>query len=96
MKFRFRVIMLATAAVSAQDLNFYSREKEAALGAALAKEIGQRTTPIESSAVRDYLASLGGRLASQLPDTSLTWTFTPVMGAFNPQTNEPIRGLFEQ
>jgi hypothetical protein len=89
MQFRFLVIVLATLAVSAQNVNFYSREKEAALGAALAKEIGQRTTPIESSAVRDYIASLGRQLASQLPDTGLTWTFIPVFGYLTDRTHEP-------
>lgn len=81
---------LATLAVSAQDVNFYSSEKEAALGAALAKEVGRHATPIESSAVRDYVASLGRQLASQLPDTGLTWTFTPVFDSSGGRTYEPV------
>jgi len=82
--------MLATLAVSAQDVNFYSREREAALGAALAKEIRRHTTPIESTAVRDYVTSLGRQLASQLPDTGLIWTFTPVFDSSGGRTHEPI------
>ncbi len=82
-------MMLATVAACAQ-VNFYSREKEAALGAALAKDIRQYTTPIDSSAVRDYVASLGRQLASQLPDTGLTWTFTLVLDASGERTCEPI------
>jgi predicted Zn-dependent protease len=75
--------MLATLALSAQ-------EKEAALGAGLAKDILRRTTPIESSTVREYVTSLGRQLASQLPDTGLNWTFTPVLDAEGGRTNEPI------
>jgi len=73
------VLTLATLAVSAQGINFYSREKEAALGAALAKEMDRQTKPSENIAVGLYVASVGRRLAAQLPDTGLTWTFTPVV-----------------
>src|SRR6185503_5991346 len=61
MRLRVPVVLLATLAVSAQErhegqgVNFYSRQKEAALGAQLAQEVRQRTTPLESAVVRDFV-----------------------------------------
>src|SRR5712664_238770 len=49
-----------------QGVNFYSVEKEAAIGASLARDVRQNTTAIDSPAVRDYVQRIGGQLSAQL------------------------------
>ncbi len=74
MRLRLSVVLLGTLAVSAQErqvgqgVNFYSREKEAALGAQLAREVRQRTTPLDSVEVRGFVEQIGRKLAAQLSD----------------------------
>jgi hypothetical protein len=55
-----------------QGVSFYSREKEAALGAHLAEEFRKNAISLSSPAARDFVAQLGGRLAEQLPAGSQT------------------------
>jgi predicted Zn-dependent protease len=48
-------------------VNFYSLEKEAALGSQMAADFRERTTAIASPRVQHYLENLGQKLASQMP-----------------------------
>jgi beta-barrel assembly-enhancing protease len=76
--------LLATAPLFAQTtvaptngkgVNFYSVEREIAVGRTLASDIRSRTTPIPSQPVRDYVTLIGERLAAQLPDALFPFTF---------------------
>ena len=96
MSMRFCALLLACAALNAQDqptgrgVNFYSLEKEAALGAQLAGEFHRKTTAIASAAVHDYVARLGARLIAQIPDTGFTFTFTVVAESMDSGIHEPL------
>lgn len=89
-------LLLACLVLSAQQqplgqgVNFYSYEKEAALGATLTQETRQRTIPLDSSTVHDYVDRLGRQLATQLPDTHFTYTFAVITDAVGGRTHEPI------
>jgi len=54
-----------------QGINFYSRDKEIALGRQLALEYRRRTTPLDNAAVSDYVKRVGANLAAQFPG----WTY---------------------
>ena len=96
MLMRLCVLLLACAALSAQDqptgrgVNFYSLEKESALGAQLAGETRQKTTTIASAAVHDYVARLGAQLVAQIPATGFTFTFTVVAEDMDSGIHEPL------
>jgi hypothetical protein len=55
-----------------QGVNFYSRDKEIALGQRLALEFGQKTTPLGIAAASDYVRRVGqsGRAVSGRVDVS--------------------------
>ena len=55
--------------------NFYSIEKEKALGAQLAAEYRRQARVIDAPSVNAYLNELGQRLAAQAPATGFTYTF---------------------
>jgi len=50
-----------------QGMNWYSRDKEVALGEALAGKFRQQTTPVSDAGVQEYLRGLGARLAAGMP-----------------------------
>jgi predicted Zn-dependent protease len=87
--------LLATLALSAQErqteqgVNFYSREKEAVLGAQLAQEVRRSTTAIDSTTVHNYVERRGRQLAAQLPGAGSGFTFEAVDGLTSP-THEPV------
>jgi predicted Zn-dependent protease len=74
-------LLLACATLSAQTptpgrgVNFYSIEKEKALGAQIAAEYRHQARVLDSPSVNDYLDELGQRLAAQPPATGFTYTF---------------------
>jgi predicted Zn-dependent protease len=76
MSARVFVTLFAVRALNAQDqpigrgVNFYSTEKEVALGAQLAKDFRQTHTPLDNAAPRDYVEQMGARLARALPQPS--------------------------
>ncbi|MGH9720742.1 MAG: M48 family metalloprotease [Bryobacteraceae bacterium] len=81
------VLMLA-AGVTAQErapigkgVNFYSKEKEAALGAELAKEVRRTNQVLASERARLYVERIGRDLAAQLPELSPAFTFEILAGA---------------
>jgi predicted Zn-dependent protease len=50
-----------------QGINFYSKDKEIALGQQLAAQYRQKTTPLDIAAARDYVKGVGANLAAQFP-----------------------------
>jgi predicted Zn-dependent protease len=64
-------LLFACATLSAQ--NFYSIEKEKALGVQLAAEYRRQTQVFDTSSVNVYLDELGQRLAAQVPATGYTY-----------------------
>lgn len=91
---RLLVLLFATLPLAAQQpstggkgVNFYSAEKEAALGERLAAEVQQRLTPIDNRLVQDYVDRLGARLAAQLPAAG--FTFHVVAEECGAPTHEP-------
>ncbi|MCP5110698.1 MAG: hypothetical protein GY953_07685, partial [bacterium] len=79
---RVSVLLLVVLNLSAQNrpighgVNFYSKEKEAALGAKIAEHVREQVTIVESVAVREYIEGLGRRLAGHMPGEGYDYTFT--------------------
>jgi predicted Zn-dependent protease len=73
-----------------RGVNFYSTEKEAALGAQLANEVRQKTTPVNSAVIRDYVEKIGRQLATPLPAPRFTYTFAVIADDLGGQTQEPL------
>jgi predicted Zn-dependent protease len=70
---RLCILALAAVCLNAQnpvpgDVNFWSEVKESALGARLAGEVRRQTSPLTDSAVKDYIARLGKKIATQARD----------------------------
>jgi predicted Zn-dependent protease len=92
---RVYIALLAALNVSAQEqktgggVNFYSKEKEAALGAQLAKEAGQKTTPLQGAGVGEYVERIGRQLALQLAG-DLVYTFTVIASDTGGHIHEPL------
>ena len=88
--------MLACLALIAQErqlgqgVNFCSKEKEAALGAAMAQDVRRSTMMIENATVQDYVKRLGRQLTTQLPDTGLAFTFSLVVDDLSGPTHQPL------
>src|SRR5215472_7991855 len=61
-----------------KGVNFYSIEKEIALGRRLAAEFQRDTTPLVSSATLAYIHGIGQRLAAQIGGPPFTYTFALV------------------
>jgi predicted Zn-dependent protease len=61
-----------------KGVNFYSFEKEAALGSQLAQEVRREHKELESTAVQSYIQDLGKRLATQIGGPPFTYTFTVI------------------
>src|SRR5258708_33440207 len=72
MALRASLLFLGALILSAQEpqpvhgVNFYSPEKEVAIGASLARDVRQNTTAIESPSVRDYVQRIGGLFSAQV------------------------------
>src|SRR2546430_1234042 len=70
--------MYAQEAVPAKGVNFYSLEKEQALGAQLAGEYRRQIKAVDSAAVLAYVNKIGNRLAPDAP--GFVYTFAIVDG----------------
>src|ERR1035441_4799178 len=69
-------LLLACATLFAQSgVNFYSIEKERALGEQFANEYRRQTRMLDAPSVNAYLDELGQRLVAQAPATGFTYTF---------------------
>ena len=72
MPLRLIVALGAALALNGQDkpigkgVNFYSTEKEVALGDQLAKDFRQTHTPLDNASAHDYIEQMGARLARAL------------------------------
>jgi predicted Zn-dependent protease len=92
-RWRLSLIVLASLLANAQEprgVNFFSKEKEAALGAALAAQVRKQSTIVESDALGQYVEKIGRKLAGVLPDHGITYTCTVVEGDLGGSTNEPL------
>jgi predicted Zn-dependent protease len=58
-----------------KGVNFYSIEKETALGRQLAAEFQRKSKPLESPAVLAYVNGIGQKLAAQIGGPPFTYTF---------------------
>lgn len=70
--------------------NLYIAEKEAALGAALAKDVQRQSHPLPSPAVQQYVAAVGESLRAHLPDSTLTFTFSVIEDSPTGPMREPM------
>jgi predicted Zn-dependent protease len=79
----YLILCLAAAAAAQQrepgrGVNFYSLEKEIALGRQLAAEFSRDNKPLESPATLAYINDLGQRLAAQIGGPPFTYTFAVI------------------
>jgi predicted Zn-dependent protease len=72
-----------------QGANFYSKDKEIALGQRLAQDVRQGTTPLIAQSVNDYVNRVGANLAAQFPG-GWTFTFETVRERQGGATDEPV------
>src|SRR5262245_52430355 len=81
---RFIFVCLFSASVGAQErvpgrgINFYSIEKEMALGRQLAAEFQSATRPLESPLALTYINGIGQRLAAEIGGPPFTYSFALV------------------
>ena len=66
-----------------------SPQKQAALGASLARTFRQNTTPLDSPAALDYVRRLGAKLAAQLPEPHANFTFEFIKSDSCGELHEP-------
>lgn len=59
-------------------INFYSLDREIALGAQLAADVRRESKPLDSDLVHDYVARLGRQLAAQTPGAGFLYSFTAI------------------
>jgi beta-barrel assembly-enhancing protease len=91
---RFVILLSLAAASFAQQrepgrgVNFYSIEKETALGRQFADEFRRDHKPLASPAAQAFVEDLGQRLAAQIGGAPFTYTFATV--ADNTAYSEPI------
>lgn len=93
---RTAIALLAALPLTAQQpvgigsgVNFYSLEKEAALGKQMAAEVRQGVTVLDSAKAQDYLDRLGQRIAAQLPGAKWTYSFSLIANDEGGPTREP-------
>jgi predicted Zn-dependent protease len=80
-------LLSLTLAAKAQT---YSTEKEIILGAQLAAQLRQDTTPLNLPAAENYATNIGLRLAPYLPNSPIQWRFTVIRNSQPGRTQEPI------
>jgi predicted Zn-dependent protease len=88
------VLVLAVLPASAQqqtgaDPNLYSRQREAALGAELARQVERTSTPVNDPEALRYVEQVGERLAAQLPEPRFSYTFALIVEG-NSVSREPV------
>ena len=76
-------------ATGGKGANFYSLEKEAALGEQLATEMRQRTTAIENPHLQEYVDRIGQKLADHSPNARSKFTFSVIAEDPCPTVHEP-------
>jgi len=73
-----------------QGPNLYSREKEVALGKALAAQVQRRVAPLDSPVALEFVQRVGAKLAAQLPEPRYTYTFALTSGDQSNVLHEPL------
>lgn len=73
---------------AAQQLNYYSMEKEARLGAQLAEEVRANSSVLESPQILRYVESMASRLSAAMPTVGLNYSFE-VLGKTGGTLHEP-------
>src|SRR5664279_691991 len=71
-------IAMAASAQERQGVNFYSLDKEIALGKSLAREADRKTTPLGNAAATAYVNRVVQALAAQLPNSRFSYVATIV------------------
>jgi predicted Zn-dependent protease len=80
MKAAFLLLVVLPLAAQ-QGVNFYSLEKERALGAQLAADIRRQAKPFENVLANDYLQRVGGRLLSRVAEPPFEYRLELVLTA---------------
>ena len=83
-------LLLAAALSSFGQTNFYTLDKEAALGAALSDQLREKSTPLTSPAALDYVSRIGHQLATQLARAPFPISFAIVAGPGSNSTQESL------
>src|SRR5258708_2973247 len=87
MALRVSLVFLVAVGLAAQQP--YSAEKEAAIGASLARDVRRSTTTVESAAVLEHVQRIGGKLAVQFT-SPLSYTFSVIVDDRGGPTHEPL------
>jgi predicted Zn-dependent protease len=83
---KFLLICVFTLVAGAQQrepgkgVNFYSIEKEIALGKQLADEFQRTVKPLDHAAIQAYCTAMGKRLAARIGGPPFSYTFTVIDG----------------
>src|SRR5262245_41690096 len=73
-----------------QGVNFYSAEKEAALGKQIASEVLRSNQVLDNESVRTYVRELGEKLAARVSEPRPTFTFNVIVNAAPRKLHEPV------
>jgi predicted Zn-dependent protease len=74
------IIALAIPLLAQQkSVNFYSLEKERALGDTLAKDVRQQSKLLDNGEVQEYAKRVGAQMVGQLPEPQFTYTFEVIV-----------------
>ena len=88
--FALAAVWLNAQNLAPSDVNLWSKEKEAALGASLAREVRRQTWAVTDSAVNDYIARLGRQIAAEARGGDLDWEFAVVGDEVGGSTHEAV------
>jgi predicted Zn-dependent protease len=77
---KFVLSMWAVPLLAQQGVNFYTVEKERALGQQLASEIRRQSKPIANAAVDAYVKRIGAELIGQLKEATFAYQFEVISG----------------
>lgn len=82
--------LLAQDRPAGKGVNFYSLEKEAALGQQLATEVARTTKPLDSAGIRDHVNALRQRLAAAVSGPAFRYSFRVLASGADNATHEPL------
>jgi predicted Zn-dependent protease len=74
------IYFVSVSLVAQQSADFYSVEKERALGQQYASEIRRRSEPLADASVQGYVDRIGGELVARLTDTRWEYAFEVISG----------------
>jgi predicted Zn-dependent protease len=79
--------LMALPLLAQQGVNFFSLEKERAIGDALAADVRRQSRPLDNSEVDAYVKRVGRQLVAQLPEQPFTYNFEVIITA---EATEPV------